>query len=228
MSLLRLPNELLISIFEAIPDILAALRFASADKRLRGIWNDDTTGHQIIRVILSSQIPAYDEALDLATTEVEVAESQISLSIPPSLWLPRLLHNAELARSVRCLFHKFITELPSNNYRRRLIITALPISYYFIRQLVTAHRQNANANISKLLSELEVSSQDTLQTHWELYMFMCEYMDEGERVRHDMPKDREDRVAGDDLYGPVNKEEWESTFWVLEGALEDKSHGHQQ
>ncbi|KAK3637053.1 hypothetical protein LTR56_013624 [Elasticomyces elasticus] len=222
MTLLRLPNELLISIFETSPDIFTALRFASVDRRLRGIWTDDITGHQIVRAILSSQIPAYDEAVDLATTEVE-AESQISLSISPRPWLPRLLHNAEMARSVCWLFTEFIDKLPPNNYRRRLIITALPISYYFIRQLVTAHRQKANANISKLLSELEVSSSNTLQMHWELYMFMCEYMNEGERARHDMPKDREDRVAGDDLYGPVNKEEWDSTFSVLESALENKS-----
>ncbi|KAK3643881.1 hypothetical protein LTR56_009976 [Elasticomyces elasticus] len=222
MSLLRLPNELLISIFEVSPDILSALRFACANKRLRGIWNDDTTGHQIIRAILSSQLPAYDEALDLATTEVEVAECQSSLSIPPSLWLPRLLHNAEMARSVCWLFTDYIDKLPESRYQHHTSFTSLPISYYLIRQLVTAHRQNANSKISKLVSEMEGSSPKILQTHWELYMFMCEYMDEAEQERHDMLKVKA-RAAEDYIYGPVNKEEWETTFWVLESALENKS-----
>ncbi|KAK5714474.1 hypothetical protein LTR15_010656 [Elasticomyces elasticus] len=223
MSLLRLPNELLIPIFEASPDIFTALRFASATKRLRGIWNDDITGRQIIRDILSSQIPAYDEAVDLATTEVEVADRQISQSIPPSLWLPRLLHNADLARSVCWLFTDYIDKLPESRYQHHTSFTSLPISYYLIRQLVTADRQNAHSNISKLLSEMEGSSPKTLQTNWELYMFMCDYMDEAEKERHDMLKDRKDQAAEDYIYGRVNKEEWESTFWVLESALENKS-----
>jgi hypothetical protein len=72
----------------------------------------------------------------------------------------------------------FSKDFLESNYRRTLALTSFPVSYYSIRRLVFAYHDPALQ--PALRSQHGVASGATLHRHYELCLFMCEYLDEKE------------------------------------------------
>jgi hypothetical protein len=112
----------------------------------------------------------------------------------------------------------FLQGLPDGNYRLDLTFTSFFTSYYTIRQLVLAY--NYHRLQPALLSKLEAASTNTLRTHYEFCLFMCEFMDEEEQARRGLLKDEEDWTGDDELHATVVKEDWECASDVISQVLE--------
>lgn len=102
-SLLSLPNELLVDVFAACPDIDPAIGLADTSQHLRAIWG--MYAATFIEGILQRSIPAYTEAVTLAVAEHQHSATgkgtatASSTDLPsPKLeqLLPILKRNAEL------------------------------------------------------------------------------------------------------------------------------------
>ena len=120
-SLQTLPTELIISIFAA-GNIHAACKYlkktlrirfdwligltvklSAVNSRLRTIWTEHASS--IAERILATQIPAYEDAVNVASAETEcfdenAAKSCIKVQSSSGNWLRRLLQNAEMASDV--------------------------------------------------------------------------------------------------------------------------------
>jgi hypothetical protein len=224
-QLMTLSNELLFLVFIAAPTIQMAARL-SVNRRLRNVWLNNND--RIITAILKPEIPAYEDAAALAMTEACFLSPVSSDSAPdnprppPYLWLPRLLRNAELASYACAMQNTFIQGLPEGNYRLALTFTSFFTSYYMIRQLVLAY--NYPRLQPALRSKLEAASTNTLRTHYELCLSMCEFMDEEEQARQGLLKDEEDWTGDDELHATVVKEDWEFALDVMSQVLEKRIH----
>jgi hypothetical protein len=73
----------------------------------------------------------------------------------------------------------FLKDFLESNYRRTLALTSFPVSYYSIERLVFAYHDPALQ--PALRSQHGVASGATLHRHYELCLFMCEYLDEKEQ-----------------------------------------------
>jgi hypothetical protein len=100
-DILSLPNKMILNIFAlACP---TAARLASSHRRFRAIWLEH--GHVILKDILGG---AWTDAFELAGYETQILADQDLVDIvlsgqqtPLSLCLPRFLHNARLADSLK-------------------------------------------------------------------------------------------------------------------------------
>jgi len=220
--LFTLSTELLILIFTACSSIKTAVHLSGVSRRLHDVWCDNE--YLIITTNLKPEIPAFEDAADLAVTEARCLHPAWNNSRPerprppPYLWLPSLLRNAEYASIACATLNRFLQGLPQDNYHVALTFTSLPVSYYMIRQLVLAYDHAALR--PALLSKLQVASLDTLHTHYELCRCMCVCMDEEDLARQGLLKDRKDWTIEDELVDPVIKVEWDFALDLLWEVLE--------
>lgn len=122
--LIDLPAELLIQVFAASDAILDALHLSATNRLLHAVWLEHSK--PIVESILKPTLPAFDEAVQLAYTEVQLESTESSIDSSPSFrgCLPTLLQNADLCASV-CLA-----------YSSGCKDAALPaVSYYFLRRI---------------------------------------------------------------------------------------------
>lgn len=88
-SITELPCELFILINVLCPDVQTAIRLSLSDRKLRRVWLDNH--EHVVKMILD--IPAYEDAIDLAKNEVLISnedggtrlQQQAKLRIPLSL-----------------------------------------------------------------------------------------------------------------------------------------------
>lgn len=227
-GLTSLPHEIVILIYASCPDIPTAIRLSAVDQVRRLIWLDNC--ERIIKTILGSGIPAFDEALDLAKIGTQVLDTRATTPAPTSnksvesqndaeadhlrrqshLWLPRLLRDLEMA-SRACAENAVWQD--QNETRRKATFTPWPVSYYFIRRLVTSYHSADLRNI--LLLQLETCSTDVLHTHHELCGFMVTSMSHEEQTRHWIPKSLEELTLDDTLNNNDSQPDWEQAYDLI-------------
>ena len=122
--LIDLPAELLIQIFAASDAIPDALHLSATNRLLNAVWLEHSK--PIIESILKPTLPAYDEAVQLAYTEVQLESTESSIDSSPSFrgCLPTLLRNADLCASV-CLAYSPVCK----------DATLAAVSCYFLRRI---------------------------------------------------------------------------------------------
>lgn len=236
-----IPREITILIYISCPDASTALQLSLINREHRLIWIDNF--EHITRAILEPEIPAYDDAVELARIETwtlkpialrssstggeSLTLSQILEAEEPQssahIWIPRLLRNAKLALAVCAECDEYERTRPPSCYRWKMTFTSWPKSYYLIRLLVVSfHFPQLRP---ALLARLEGCSIDTLHTHLELCDYMNEWMSDEEQIRHNIPKEPEQRTIEDELIMNANKPEWDDAdevireVWVRNGGL---------
>tara|TARA_R110002003_G_scaffold127_5_gene11919 strand:+ start:18278 stop:18610 length:333 start_codon:yes stop_codon:yes gene_type:complete len=100
----------------------------------------------------------------------------------------------------------FLKDFLESSYRRTLALTSFPVSYHPIRRLVFAYHDPALQ--PALRSQLDVAHGATLRTHYELYLFMCENLDEKEQDVQGILR-YENRTSNDELYKKAIQKEWQ-------------------
>jgi hypothetical protein len=205
--LLTLSTELLIQIFAASDKIPDALRLSATNRRLHDIWLEHST--QITEAILRRSIPAYEEALDLATTETQL---QTSSDEKPSLheYMPTLLRNADLCASACLAYSAFCEDAPSP-----------PTSYYFLRRVGLGYEYHQIRDA--VYTELRALSRETLMIHAALSRFLL--LDAGieEQIRQGILPDDYDYAH--DVYRDIESK-WDYTDDCLSsGAIADIDRG---
>ncbi|KAI5244912.1 hypothetical protein E4T43_03441 [Aureobasidium subglaciale] len=125
-TLLSLPRELIIRVFEECPSFRAAVTLSNVSKLFRVIW----LGHErIADGLIRKTIPSAAETVDLAMTETMMMRGAYD-SEPSQLWIPRLVYIAHLAESA--------TSLCSENNRCTFVVSPDASSYYNIRRCMLA------------------------------------------------------------------------------------------
>jgi hypothetical protein len=152
-----LPNEMILSVFAlACPTAEDAALIASSYRRFRAIWLEH--GHIILKDILGD---AWNDAFELAGFETRILADQDFIDVvlsgqqtPLSLCLPRLLHNARLADSLKVdcvtwaetffLFKHDRTHPGRSGWvdNTTILNDISPGSYYLARLLVLARRHH--------------------------------------------------------------------------------------
>lgn len=205
-TLKALPNELLILVFTKCPDIRTAVRLSEVDRSLRTIWLENIA--HIAKEVLEPVIPAYNNALELAKYESD-KEASFAQAV-----IPRLLQNAELARSTCAEWEAHIPTVRADIQRYIAKSRYIPGSYYLIRRLVHAY---SDLELQAKLYPIAYSSSTTeAQSHRQLATFMTSLMNHGEKVRQGMEKDRHLWTEDDEEYGWAVKDEWEFASDVCE------------
>lgn len=136
----RLPNELIGRIFGLAPDVQTAVSLSAANRKLAGIWlqNTDLFVTEILKPELS-YIVAYEQAVDLVIAE-ERLEGQLRHSAaftttkpPMQYYAARLLHNDELARSAASAFHIWVENQDADSFKnRRELPSDCPYTAYYL------------------------------------------------------------------------------------------------
>lgn len=226
VQLASLPNEIPVLIYSFTPTIQAAVQLSCVSHKLHDVWV--AASDRIIAAILEPSIPAYKNAAALAVNEARLSlltssdAAQEKVRLYPSLWVPRLLRNAKLANSACVAMNLFLQNLEQDNYRRKLAFTSFPVSYYTIRQLVLDYHHPQLQ--SALREELNTTPLAMLRTHDEFRFFMCELMNEEERVHQGIQKEKRDWTVEDELHANLNKDGWEFAQDMLSRVLWQRVH----
>lgn len=103
-SLISLPSELLLKVFEYLPDPETAARLGQSNKRLHETWTAEVDN--IISQILVPQIPGFNEALQYATAErtLSLKRLRVEESIRMKGLLSRLRGSSKVFARVNKLF----------------------------------------------------------------------------------------------------------------------------
>lgn len=228
-TLVCLSNELLIAVYSASPTAQCAISLASTSRRLRAVWLEHS--NQIIPNILTSQIPDYEDAVDLAV--LEETWTNTPQSNPHSLrqCLAHLLHNAELASSATAAWNAYIASMGSG-YKPITNITSIPASYYLTRKLCLARQHREARLLPALYQTLCASPREAINTHVEFSCFLTSsYNKEHERLKHGIHacKPKEEWTEEDEWYDEqgmhTNVEEWDYATDILDVAMLDRYHG---
>lgn len=231
-NLLSLSAELLVLINSSSPTIETVAILSGTSQRLRDVWLEH--GDVIIAKILEPQIPAYKDAVDLATLEETWANNTRPVNpIPVRLCLYRLLHNADLASSANTEWDEH--EVSSNNYLKRSSPTSYTpkhSSYFLARKLLLAreHPESRASLLPPLHKALVTASIETLHTHADFLAFLTmNGSTHEERLRHGIPKPKEEwslyDVYDDAQDAPIIRDEWDWVRNVVETAMMDKLKG---
>lgn len=205
-TLKALPNELLVLVFTKCPDIRTAMRLSEVDKSLRTIWLENI--EHIAKEVLEPSIPAYNDALELAKYESD-KEAPFAQAV-----IPRLLQNAELARSACSEWEAHIPTVRADVQRYIAKSRYIPGSYYLIRRLVYAYSDLELQ--AKLYPIAYLSSTTEAQSHRQLATFMTTFMNHHEKARQGMGKDRSLWTEDEEEYEYAVKVEWEFASDVCE------------
>jgi hypothetical protein len=232
-TLLSLPNELIIHIYTHAPTLQAAACLSAVNRRLRSVWLENT--NQIAEPILRRQIPAYDEAVDVAILEAEIYDSPHSPAkndYPLHLYVNRLLNNASLASSATNAWTVDRGTLSAESleilHPYDLSDNSQHASYYLLRKGVLAHQHPVAQLRRDILSTLRVASEDQVLMHTKLIdSMMGSFGTNPDRCRHRILADEEDEdcTSGGDSIGSHAKKEWRHVRSVLYAAVRDKNAG---
>jgi hypothetical protein len=206
-GLLTLSTEILIQVFAASDSISDALRLSATNHRLRNVWQQHST--QIIEAILRTSIPAYDKALDLAITEIQL---QSSSNEKPLLreYLPTLLRNTDLCASACLAYSDLVENAPSP-----------ATSYYFLRRVGLGYEHKQIRDI--LLTELRATSREMLVTYGNMSRFLLLEANITERIRQGVLPGDFDEMG--DLYREIESHWDYSDYCIHFGAICDIDHG---
>jgi hypothetical protein len=221
-----LPNELLGGIFDSALDLQSAVSLSAANRRLNGIWRQDT--ERIAAEIIRSTIPAYERAIELAVAEQRLEDNSTSANerAPVEYYAQRMLRNHKLAMSAASTFATWLANREADDYRRTITLTCPHASYYVLRKLVLAYRYpRAQFLRHSELVLLRNSSRAMLDTHSELSVFLGVHASEDERAKHDIDMPEEDWPPGTELEQNMELPEWEYAGEVVWSALIDLIHG---
>ena len=232
-NLLSLPNEMLICIYTYNPTIESAVSLSSVNMRLRSVWLKHAD--HIAEIVLRRQIPAYQDAVDLAILEEHLTDrTRFALpaidQVPVHLYLPRLLHNASLASSATSAWSAYIGDLGPDVCEARLRFISPHAAYYLMRKIVFSHRWGSKLLDCHLYSTFETLSKDALMSIDDFLCFLTSSdADYDERLKHGIPKPEEDWIEEDEWKdeenGHVNTEDWEYLDDVWDAAISYKFHG---
>ncbi|KAF2166024.1 hypothetical protein M409DRAFT_55374 [Zasmidium cellare ATCC 36951] len=228
-----IPREVLILVYVLCPDIRTAVRLSLSCREYREVWLENCK--HIAKTILESEIPAYEDAAELAIAESryrnqDTINACASASNAPDrgdpgvaqapvhLWLPCLLRNAGLATAVYTEIEAWLMARPPDDPRWKVQFTPWPMSYYFVRQLALSYHLPTLR--PALISALETCSPDTLQTHQQMSSFMVEWLSSEEQLRHGIPKADEERTLDDELKDNFSQPDWEQAHDVMFEAWE--------
>lgn len=170
-ALLSLPNELIIGIYAYSPTLGTAACLRAANKRLHSIWHQNTD--HIAEATLSSQIPSYEAAVELAILEKTLINnmqpSPTNGKVSIRLYGPRLLRIADIASFAVAEWDKQIAELHCDIPEEELSganYTSPHASYYFVRKIILSRRHPENAQLRQAIhSTMRLCSEETLYTH---------------------------------------------------------------
>lgn len=197
VSLLSLPNELLLAIIAQADSAADALQLLRVSRRLRAVWlkNQDT----IISTLLRRVIIAYDAAYRLAQDTID--SKKLALGRPPVI-VHYLLENEAIAQLVvsdfrpwyvafhphspHCHLLQMVFITPSKwahsalcrvlngrpNHLSSADVTTPFEAYYFIRRLVLLLRSKQPLPV-ELTTELDEMGLSTLRVVYDLSDFMC-------------------------------------------------------
>lgn len=219
-GIMTLPNDLLILVFIASPTVQDAGRLAGVNRKLYDVWLGHST--YIVRHILQSGIPAYEDAIALAMTEAHfLPPAPSGPSNPlPGLWIPRLLRNADFASATcaRCILFYEAIPYPEADWRQLILsatATALfPALYYLLRQLVLSY--HVPTLQPALRSKLEAFSTEKLHIYDMFGNFVYAHMDDAEQIRQEMHKDKKDWSSVDEVGNPILvKDEWDFAVEIV-------------
>jgi hypothetical protein len=224
-TLLSLPNELIIHIYTHAPTLQAAACLSAVNRRLRSVWLENT--NQIAEPILRRQIPAYDEAVDVAILEAEIYDSPHSPAkndYPLHLYVNRLLNNASLASSA---VTAWVADARDEPYPEE---SQAHSSYYLMRKLRFEYDHPHAELRQEIFLLLETSSYKVLDLHDTFTGFLLgPNCSDEERRRQGTHKDQGEWTESDEMEyemgGTVNVERWEYARGVLEVAREGKRDG---
>lgn len=140
-ALLSLPNELIIGIYACSPTLGAAACLSAANKRLHSIWQQNID--HIAEATLSSQIPSYEGAVELAILEENltnnIQRSPTDGKVSIRLYGPHLLRIADVASFAATEWDKQVAELhrgiPEEEQSGEQF-TSPHASYYFVRKIL--------------------------------------------------------------------------------------------
>lgn len=226
-----LPTELIIQIYTYSATLRDAACLGSANKRLRSVWLENT--NPIAEVILKPQflLRSYDSAVDLAILEEaavhDVQYPQTMTEFPIRLYLHRLLRNASLAASA---VNAWVAHMDATDYTNEEDFGPAHASYYLMRKILFAHQHPDPELHQAIFLTLQASSKGVLTMLDELACFLLSsFADDDERLRHGIPKAREDWTEEDEMEhemgSSINVEQWEYVGDVLDVAMRDRFHG---
>ena len=166
-TLLSLPNEMLICIYTN-SIIESAVSLSSVNRRLHSIWAKHAD--HVAEIILRRQIPAYQDAVDLAILE-ETLIDKTQLALPTMnqvsvrLYLSRLVHNASFASSATSAWLAYVGDLgPDTCQARSLRFISPHAAYYLMRKVVLSHQWRSKRLDKHLYSTLEALSKDAIMS----------------------------------------------------------------
>jgi hypothetical protein len=138
-ALLALPNELILWIYASCRTLSTATSLAVANKQLYSIWLENTD--YIAEVILQSQIPAYEAAVEVAIFEETCAKGNPQLSPTKSrpsirFYCKRLLRTADNASNTATWINTEIFRAIEGGWRVDRAPASVHASYYFLRKIL--------------------------------------------------------------------------------------------
>lgn len=139
VNLLSLPNEMLICIYENSSKIVLAVFLSSVNRRLRSVWLKHM--NHIAEATLRRQIPAYQDAVDLAVLEETLVDKTrlvlpTTNQVPVLLYLSRLQRNASLASSATAAWTACEGGPESDRYQAKSAHISSQAMYYMMRKIV--------------------------------------------------------------------------------------------
>lgn len=176
---ISLTDELISRIFNSAVDLQSAVSLSTANRKLNRIWRQGT--ERFAEDIISTTIPAYGQAIDLAVAEQRLEGNSTSTNERPSVqyYAHRLLRNHELAMSAATAWAVWLEDCGPDDYRQGLKFTCAHNSYYALRKLVLAYRYPQTQYLRhSVLAALENSPRAMLKTHTELSGFLGTYASE--------------------------------------------------
>jgi hypothetical protein len=240
-TLLSLPNELIIHIYTHAPTLQAAACLSAVNKRLRSVWLENT--NLIAEAILKRQIPAYDDAVDVAILGADIYNSPKSPSkndYPLHLYVDRLLRNADLAASATNAWAADRGTLSAEDlatlHPYDLSDASQHASYYLLRKIVVAYQHPVAQLRREMLTTLRATSKDQVLTYTKLLNSMMGFFGsdpesrqsgifKGEEEEEEEEEEGdENQTSGAELVGShAQEEEWRNVRSVLYAAVRDKN-----
>lgn len=226
-SLEALSDELILSIFNSTLNLKSAVLLSATNRRLNGIWRHDK--ERFAKQIISSTIPAHEQAIDLAIAEEHLENNSAFANERPHVqyYGHRLPRNHESATSAATAWAAWLEDCRPENYRRRLTFTCSHASYYVLRKLVLAYRYpQAQFLRRSMLEVLRNPSRAMLETHGELSAFLGVAASTEERALHGIDMPEEDWPPGAEYERNVELPDWEYAGEVVWAALIEFIHGN--
>lgn len=227
-GMLSLPNELLLSVFHALPTLQTAAHLSGVNRRLYDVWKDKD--NEIIHAVLGSYLPAHDEAIALAiveTTQSHTRPAHLSTSL--HALAPVLEDNAalatELCKKRYAHFVRWRSATKIRDWECPSFWAEMPAAYYTTRQLVLAYHHPTLRPV--LLTILRQKSEETLWAYLYFVTWMAYTMRDDEmRLRHDMNKPEDECDSEDEYEYWNNKPEWDFAYEMIRQAWISVSGGH--